>query len=71
VAYLFAQEIPEIAAGGIEIRAIARKPGYRSKFALQSRDPRVDCIGACVGLRGARIKKIVDALGGERTAAKW
>ena len=66
IARLFAQEIPEIAAGVIEIKAIARKPGSRSKLALQSHDPRVDCISACVGVRGARIKKIVGALGGER-----
>ena len=63
---LFAQEVPEIAAGMIEIKAIAREPRYRSKLALQSHDPHVDCIGACVGLRGARIKKVVDALDGER-----
>ena len=66
IARLFAQAIPEIAAGVIEIKAIARKPGSRSKLALESHDPRVDCIGACVGVRGARIKKIVAALGGER-----
>jgi N utilization substance protein A len=66
VVRLFAQEIPEIAAGSVEIRAIARKPGYRSKLALHSQDPRVDCIGVCVGVRGFRIKNIVDALGGER-----
>jgi N utilization substance protein A len=63
---LFAQEIPDIAAGIIEIKAIARKPGSRSKLALQSHDPGVDCIGACVGFRGARIQKIFNALGGER-----
>jgi N utilization substance protein A len=58
--------VPEIAAGRIEIKAIARKPGYRSKLALYSTDPRVDCIAACVGIRGFRIKNIVDAIGGER-----
>jgi N utilization substance protein A len=63
---LFAREVPEISTGAIEIKAIARRPGYRSKLALQSRDPRVDCIGACVGVRGFHIKNIVDALGGER-----
>ncbi len=66
IARLFAQEVPEIGAGSIQIKAIARKPGYRSKLALQSQDASVDCIAACVGLRGARITKIVDALGGER-----
>ena len=66
VADLFAREVPEIAAGSVEIRGVVRKPGYRSKLALRSHDPRVDCIGACVGVRGHRIKTIVDALGGER-----
>jgi transcription termination/antitermination protein NusA len=66
MARLFGQEVPEIAAGILEIKAIARKPGYRSKLALQSRDASVDCLAACVGHRGARIKKIVEALGGER-----
>ena len=66
VTRLFAQEVPEIAAGTIEIKAIARKPGYRSKLALHSQDPRVDCIAVSVGVRGFRIKNIVDALGAER-----
>ena len=63
---LFEQEIPEIADGVIEIRAMAREPGYRSKVAVSSSDQRVDCVGACVGVRGNRIKNIVDELGGER-----
>jgi N utilization substance protein A len=63
---LFEQEIPEIAEGVIEIRAMAREPGYRSKVAVSSTDPRVDCVGACVGVRGNRIKNIVDELAGER-----
>jgi N utilization substance protein A len=63
---LFEQEIPEIADGVIEIRAIAREPGYRSKVAVSSSDQRVDCVGACVGVRGNRIKNIVDELAGER-----
>jgi transcription termination/antitermination protein NusA len=63
---LFEQEIPEIADGVIEIRAMAREPGYRSKVAVSSSDPRVDCVGACVGVRGNRIKNIVDELAGER-----
>ena len=66
VVRLFAREVPEIAARTIEIKAIVRKPGYRCKVALHSQDPRVDSIGACVGLRGFYIKNIVDALGGER-----
>jgi N utilization substance protein A len=66
VARLFAQEIPEIASGSVEIKAIARIPGYRSKLAVHSQDPSVDCIGACVGVHGFRIKNIIDALDGER-----
>ena len=63
---LFEQEIPEIAEGIITIEALAREPGYRSKVAVVSSDPRVDCVGACVGVRGNRIKNIVDELAGER-----
>ncbi|QGJ72132.1 Transcription termination protein NusA [Planctomycetales bacterium 10988] len=63
---LFEQEIPEIAEGVIQIKSIAREVGYRSKLAVHSVDQRVDCVGACVGVRGNRIKNIVDELGGER-----
>lgn len=63
---LFEQEIPEIADGVISINAMAREPGYRSKVAVSSTDQRVDCVGACVGVRGNRIKNIVDELAGER-----
>ncbi len=63
---LFEQEIPEITEGIIEIKNIAREPGYRSKVAVSSYDQRVDCVGACVGVRGNRIKNIVDELSGER-----
>ncbi|QDU94228.1 transcription termination factor NusA [Lignipirellula cremea] len=63
---LFEMEIPEIADGVIEINAMAREPGYRSKVAVSSSDQRVDCVGACVGVRGNRIKNIVDELSGER-----
>ena len=63
---LFEQEIPEIIDGVIEVRAMSREPGYRSKVAVVSSDQRVDCVGACVGVRGNRIKNIVDELGGER-----
>jgi transcription termination/antitermination protein NusA len=63
---LFEQEIPEIGENVIEIRAISREPGYRTKVAVASTDQRVDCVGACVGVRGNRIKNIVDELGGER-----
>ncbi len=63
---LFEQEIPEISEGVIEIRSIAREPGYRTKVAVSSSDQRIDCVGACVGVRGNRIKNIVDELAGER-----
>ncbi len=63
---LFEQEIPEIAEGVISVERLAREPGYRSKVAVSSSDQRVDCIGACVGVRGNRIKNIVDELFQER-----
>src|SRR5262245_12718827 len=63
---LFENEIPEIQDRTIEIKALAREAGYRSKVAVSSIDLKVDCVGACVGVRGSRIKNIVDELGGER-----
>ncbi len=63
---LFEQEIPEISDGVIEIKAISREPGQRSKVAVNSSDTRVDCVGACVGVRGNRIKNITSELSGER-----
>lgn len=63
---LFEQEIPEVAERIIEIRAIAREAGYRTKVAVSSIDSKVDCVGACVGVRGNRIKNILDELGEER-----
>jgi N utilization substance protein A len=63
---LFETEIPEIEDRTIEIKAIAREAGYRTKIAVSSIDLKVDCVGACVGVRGSRIKNIVDELGGER-----
>jgi N utilization substance protein A len=63
---LFEQEIPEIAEEVITVKAMSREPGYRSKVAVSSIDPRIDCVGACVGVRGNRIKNIVDELAGER-----
>jgi N utilization substance protein A len=63
---LFETEIPEIADGVITINAIAREPGYRSKVAVSSIDSKVDCVGACVGVRGNRIKTVIDELAGER-----
>lgn len=63
---LFEREIPEIAEGVISIRALAREAGYRAKIAVSSLDNKIDAVGACVGVRGTRIKNIVDELGGER-----
>ena len=63
---LFEQEVPEVAERVIEIKALAREAGYRSKVAVASIDSKVDAVGACVGVRGSRIKNIVDELGGEK-----
>jgi N utilization substance protein A len=63
---LFELEVPEIADGTIAIRRIEREPGYRTKLAVDSSDDKVDCVGACVGVRGNRIKSIIDELNGER-----
>jgi N utilization substance protein A len=63
---LFELEVPEIADGIITIRRIEREPGYRTKIAVHSSDQKVDCVGACVGVRGTRIKSIIDELHGER-----
>ena len=63
---LFELEVTEIADGTVIIEAISREPGYRTKIAVNSRDPRVDPVGACVGARGARVKSIVRELGGEK-----
>ncbi len=63
---LFEVEIPEIAENVIEVRSLAREAGYRSKVAVSCYDNSIDAVGACVGVRGARIRGIVDELGGER-----
>ena len=63
---LFESEIPEISDGVITINAISREPGYRSKVAVSSFDTKVDCVGACVGVKGNRIKMVIDELAGER-----
>ncbi len=69
---LFELEVPEIADGTITIRRVEREPGYRTKLAVDSTDQRVDCVGACVGVRGNRIKAIIDELNGERIdIIKW
>lgn len=63
---LFELEVPEVAENIIEIRALAREAGYRTKVAVVSNDSKVDAVGACVGVRGSRIKNIVEELGGEK-----
>jgi len=63
---LFELEVPEVAEKVIEIKAMAREAGYRTKVAVTSLDSKVDAVGACVGVRGSRIKNIVEELGGEK-----
>lgn len=63
---LFEMEVPEVAERVIEIRALAREAGYRTKIAVSSIDTKIDAVGACVGVRGSRIRNIVDELGGEK-----
>lgn len=63
---LFEREVTEIHDGVVEIKGVAREAGSRSKIAVKSNDPRVDPIGACVGMRGMRVKNITTELGGER-----
>ena len=63
---LFETEVPEIYDGTVEIKAVSREAGSRTKLAVYSRDPNVDAVGACIGPRGARVGKIVDELGGEK-----
>ena len=63
---LFELEVPEVAEEIIEVKALAREAGYRTKVAVNSLDPKVDPVGACVGVRGSRIKNIVEELGGEK-----
>ncbi len=63
---LFELEVPEVSERIIEIKALAREAGYRTKIAVDSVDDKVDPVGACVGVRGSRIKNIVDELGGEK-----
>jgi transcription termination/antitermination protein NusA len=63
---LFAQEVPEIYDGIVEVKAVARDPGSRAKIAVQSRDSSVDPVGACVGMRGSRVQAVVNELQGEK-----
>src|SRR5271170_5412982 len=66
MAKLFAQEVPEIYDGMIEIKAVARDPGSRAKIAVISRDSGIDPVGACVGMRGSRVQAVVGELQGEK-----
>jgi transcription termination/antitermination protein NusA len=63
---LFALEVPEIAEGIVEIKAVAREPGHRSKIAVSSHEPGVDPVGACVGPKGSRVRMVVNELRGEK-----
>ena len=63
---LFENEVPEIKQGIVQVKAVAREPGQRTKIAIYSEDPMVDAIGACVGNKGARVNAIVSELGGEK-----
>jgi len=63
---LFEQEVPEISDGIVEIKSIAREPGERTKIAVSSKDERIDSVGACVGMRGQRVKNIVRELQSEK-----
>ncbi|MEW6641039.1 MAG: transcription termination factor NusA [Pseudomonadota bacterium] len=66
MAKLFAQEVPEIYDGIVEIKAVARDPGSRAKIGVVSRDSSVDPVGACVGMRGSRVQAVVNELQGEK-----
>ena len=69
---LFELEVPEIYDGVVELHSVAREPGKRSKIAVYSRDPNVDCVGACVGPKGARVQNIVMELQNEKIdIVKW
>lgn len=63
---LFRREVAEIADGVVEIMGVARDPGFRAKIAVRTYDPKVDPVGACVGVRGARVRNIVRELNGEK-----
>jgi N utilization substance protein A len=66
MAKLFAQEVPEIYDGIVEIKAVARDPGSRAKIAVVSKDTSIDPVGACVGMRGSRVQAVVNELQGEK-----
>lgn len=63
---LFELEVPEIAQEIIEINSLVREAGYRTKIAVSSQNSKIDCVGACIGVRGARIRNIIEELGNEK-----
>ena len=63
---LFELEVPEVAEGTVEIKSVSREPGDRTKIAVRSKNEKVDCVGACVGIRGSRVKGVVKELQGEK-----
>ena len=66
VAILFENEVPEISEGIVQIMQVAREPGGRAKIAVSSKDPDVDPVGACVGMKGRRVQAVVQELRGEK-----
>ncbi|MEM8886268.1 MAG: transcription termination factor NusA [Planctomycetota bacterium] len=72
IAKLFALEVPELAEGFLEVRGLVREAGYKTKMAVMSLDHKIDAIGACVGVRGTRIKNVLDELHGEKVdVIRW
>ena len=63
---IFELEVPEIYEGIVEVKSIAREAGERTKIAVVSKDDKVDCVGACVGIRGSRVKNVIEELRGEK-----
>ena len=66
VRQLFIQEVPEVSDGTVVIEGLVREPGYRTKMIVRSEDPKVDPVGACIGVRGIRVKNIIRELDGEK-----
>lgn len=72
ISKLFALEVPELAEGFLEVRGLVREAGYKTKMAVTSSDGKIDAIGACVGVRGTRIKNVLDELRGEKVdVIRW
>jgi N utilization substance protein A len=71
LSHLFSSEVPEIAEGIVTIMAAVREPGSRAKIAVTSKDPDIDPVGACVGMKGSRVQSVVQELRGERWVPAW